>query len=790
MLPNTLRNPLTVILCALGFVWLADSADSQSRNPVAELWYDEPATQWVEALPIGNGRLGGMIFGGVGTERIQLNEDTLWSGGPYDPARAGAREALPEIRRLIKEAKLQEAQELIETRFMADPIKQMAYQTIGDLFISMAASDHAAGYRRALNLDTATARTAFSLGDVAYTRELFASPVDQVIAIRLTAKHQTRPDRTGRLAFSLGLQSPLPASSSTPDNQTLILAGANTGSQGIEGRLRFETVVKVRLKGSGASSTATGQQLHIQGADEALILIAADTSFRSYDDVSGNPSARNRATLAAVAEKSYNQMRAESVAEHQRLFRGSTLELPVTPQSQLPTDERIAQFANRQDPALAALYYAYGRYLLIASSRPGTQPANLQGIWNDSISPPWNSKYTININTEMNYWPAEPTGLGEPLQKMVEDLSRTGAKMALDHYGTGGWVTHHNTDIWRATGPIDAAFYGMWPMGGAWLTTHLWERYAFGGDKEFLAWAYPIMKGACQFFIENLVEDADGTLVTSPSMSPENGHHGRVSVAQGPAMDSQILRDLLAQTATAASILGKDTAFQGLLWRTRSGLPADQVGGQGQLQEWKEDWDAFAGDQKHRHVSHLYGLFPSNQITPQRTPQLAAAAKVTLDTRGDITTGWAIAWRINLWTRLLDAERAYSILELLLSPERSYPNLFDAHPPFQIDGNFGGVSAMAEMLLQSHLPLEHDTPVPADLAYRLDLLPALPAAWPDGAVTGLRARGGFVIDLDWKDGALTHARIHSLLGTKTTAFYRDRTFPLELAPGESILWRP
>jgi alpha-L-fucosidase 2 len=794
-MPGLQFKSATVLFAA----WLlsaAGPAQAQDETPgqaPLRLWYERPAAAWVEALPVGNGRLGAMVSGGINLERLQLNEDTLWAGGPYDPANPDAQAALPKIRHLLATGRNEVAQALVDASFMSVPRRQMPYLGLGDLLITMPGTETAFGYERELDIDAAIARTRFTLGGAEHLREVFASPVDDVIVIRLSAIEAAQPERGGRLSFSMAFQSHLPAISRTEGDELLLLEGRNRGAEGIEGALRFEARARVLLEGGVGTVSGTGQQLHVRGADTAVILIAAATSYRRYDDVSGDPSPANEARIAAAARKDYATLRQDHVAEHRRLFRRVALDLGVTEAARLPTDERIRRFAEGHDPALAALYFQYGRYLLISSSRPGSQPANLQGIWNDSPDPPWGSKYTININTEMNYWPAEPTALPEltePLHRLVREISTTGARFARAHYGTGGWVTHHNTDLWRATGPADGAFWGMWPTGGAWLTTHLWEHFLFGGDEEFLSGVYPVLKGAAQFFLENLVPLEDGTLVTSPSVSPENAHHPGVTLAQGPAMDNQILRDLFAQTAAAATLLGRDASFAAELRAARERLAPDRVGGQGQLQEWREDWDAEAPEPGHRHVSHLYALHPSAQITPRGTPALADAARVTLENRGDFTTGWAIAWRINLWARLHAGDRAHEILQLLLSPQRNYPNLFDAHPPYQIDGNFGATAAIVEMLLQSHVRLSGDDPAGSDLRFELELLPALPAAWPTGSVRGLRARGGFDVDLDWAEGRLVAATLTSRLGREARLRYRQTTEMLRLAPGEQFVWRP
>jgi alpha-L-fucosidase 2 len=760
---------------ALPFLPRAWSATRVRKSPLT-LWYERPAAAWTEALPVGNGRIGAMIFGGIAKERLQLNEDTLWGGGPYDPVNPQAKANLPELRRLIFAGRYAEAEAFANAHVMATPLRQASYKPIGDLAIEMVGirDIDATGYHRALDIDSAVAETRFTAGGITYARSVLASPVDQVVAVRLSA------NRPGKISCRLSFTSPEKASrSSIERSDTLVLSGRNDPEGAIAGALTFEA--RLRARSRGGTIRPDGDALVIDGADEIVLLIAMATSYRRYDDVSGDPTAITRAQIDKAAARSFAAIAADTTAEHRRLFRRVAIDLGRTDAADQPTDVRIKQSETVADPALAALYFQYGRYLLISCSRPGGQAANLQGLWNESPRPPWGSKYTININTEMNYWPAEPTNLPEcvePLIQLIRDIAQTGERTARDMYGARGWVCHHNTDLWRATAPIDGAKFGLWPMGGAWLCTHLWAHYDYDRDKAFLASVYPILRGASLFFLDTLQTDpTTGHLVTNPSMSPENGHGHGSSLIYAPTMDMEILRDLFDQTVAAAGILGRDADLAKQIADARARLLPLQIGVQGQLQEWPMDWDMQADDLHHRHVSHLYGLFPSHQIDIERTPDLARAAKKSLEIRGDKATGWATAWRINLWARLRDGDHAHSILAFLLGPERTYPNMFDAHPPFQIDGNFGGTSGITEMLMQCQDDI-------------IDLLPALPSAWPTGSISGLRARGGCTVDLAWRDGKLARAAITGSEPGSRRVRCAGRSIEVEIVPGKPVPIRP
>jgi alpha-L-fucosidase 2 len=773
------------------------ATERDGRNDLS-LWYEQPAGPWIEALPVGNGRLGAMVFGRPAQERVQFNIDTLYGGGPYVPDNPKFREALPQVRALIDEERWKEANELVAEALMGRPMKQMPFGAAGDLLLDFPGLAGAADYRRTLDLDSAVASTTFADGKVRHRREVFSSTTDQVVVIRLEAQHgefdldlgYRHPDRveygapaydraSGAVAYvgaawdqreSLRIDKRPPTLAIRPDGRdALLVEGRNIEAFGVPGVLRY--ALRVRAVGDGRID-AEGERLRVRGARRLTLIVAGETSYVNFQDTSGDPVAAVRSRTDAAARKAWPRLRADHVKAHRVLFRRLHIDLGGEAAHARPTQARIADVPRQPDAALAALYVQYARYLLLSSSRPGSQPANLQGLWNEGVHPPWEGKYTININTQMNYWPAGPANLGEcvePLLRMVEELAINGARTARNSYGARGWVAHHNTDLWRAAAPIDGPLWGMWPTGGAWLCTTLWDHYQYHPSPALLRRLAPLFAGASQFFLDTLVEDPKGRgLVTSPSLSPENEHHPQVALCAGPAMDSQILRDLFDATLQAQALLGTgDPAFADAVRKARARLPADRIGAQGQLQEWLEDWDAIALDRRHRHVSHLYAVYPSGQVNVRDTPQLAQAARVTLDARGDESTGWATAWRLALWARLGDGERAYRILQGLLGPVRTYPNMFDAHPPFQIDGNFGGAAGILEMIVQSW-------------GGEIHLLPALPAAWPKGSLRGVRARGGIELDIAWSQGRPTRLRLRGQPGAEVRLRHGDQLIPLKL----------
>tara|TARA_R110002050_G_C8962065_1_gene514507 strand:- start:5145 stop:7505 length:2361 start_codon:yes stop_codon:yes gene_type:complete len=761
-------------------------------NPSLVLWYDKPANNWNEALPVGNGRLGAMVYGVVKKEVIQFNEETLWTGQPHDYAHEGSYKVLDTLRQLLREEKQNEAHKLGNKKFMSQPLGQFSYQPFGNIELHFKDHENVTNYKRNLDLENAIASIEYIANGSKIKREVFTSVPDQALIVQIESSQK------GQLNFDIDLVTPHSEYEVLVERDEIILRGkANNYHEKIdynglpypESKVKFEARLKVVTE--GGNLTVDEGTIKISGANKATLKLVAATNFLKFNDINGKPTELCANYLKDLNGKSYDVLRERHINDYKNLFSRVELDLGKSEISNRPTNQRLISFQVDEDPNMVALLYNYGRYLLIASSREGTQPANLQGIWNDQLSPPWDSKYTININTEMNYWLAEMTNLSEltaPLIQMVEDLSITGKNIAKEHYDLDGWVAHHNTDIWRGAAPINNANHGIWVTGGAWLSQHVWWHYEYTNDKDYLTTkAYPILKEASKFFVDYLVPDSENPnwLVSGPSVSPENG-----GLVMGPTMDHQIIKNLFYNTIEAADILGIDAEFVEVLKLKRAKIAPNLIGKYGQLQEWLEDKDDPKSE--HRHVSHLWGLHPGNEIHPLTTPNLAEACKVSLSQRGDGGTGWSRGWKINFWARLLDGEHSFLTLKNLIIPSVSekidyrsegggglYLNLLDSHPPFQIDGNFGASSGVTEMLLQSHLRDKKGD-------YFQDILPALPSALATGEISGLKGRGGFEISIHWENGELVLVKVISQFGNNLNLRHNGKLISLKTKVGQRL----
>lgn len=765
-------------------------------NPATVIWYEHPADKWENAFPVGNGRLGAMVFGKTDEERLQLNEETYWSGGPYDQTRKGGYKHLPEIQKLIFEGDYLKAHHLFGRYLMGYPVEQQKYQSLANLILSFETKGEVSNYVHYLDLDSAVVTTSYEQNGVVFKREVFSSPVDQVVVVRIEA---SQPGAISFRAELRGCRNQAHSNYATDYFQMdpygedgLKLTGKSADYLGVPGKVRYVALLKVLPEGG---EVHTGyKDLTLKGASAVTLYISAATNFVSYKDLSADPMKKAQEALEAALKKNYQALKSDHLSAHRALFRRVEVDFGSTDNSFLPTDERIKNYDGQNDPNLAALVFQFGRYLLICSSRPGTQPANLQGIWNESMNPSWDSKYTTNINTEMNYWPAEVANLSEcadPLFKMIKELTDQGAEVAREHYGCRGWVFHQNTDIWRVAAPMDGPDWGTFTTGGAWLCTHLWEHYLYTRDKNFLAEYYPIMKGSVEFFLDFLVPHPKyGWLVTNPSTSPENfpDRPGNVTffdettgwmspgttICAGSTIDLQILNDLFGYVAEASKILEVDEEFRNKVLETKSRLAPMQINSKGELQEWLEDWGQ--KEKSHRHISPLYGLYPGNQISRFRTPQLAKAARAVLEQRGLTGNGWSSAWKMACWARLAEPEKAMENFQYYLK-HYVFNNLFAiCSGALQVDGSLGMTAAVAEMLLQSHEGF-------------LEFLPALPNAWKTGRINGLVARGGFEVSLEWENGRLKKAGLISRAGENCLVKIKPGSRVKVVGPGGNLRFR-